>query len=134
VKTIWELHLNMEIEQLKVAAEMLRRHGGKDPELLLPAVLPPAMTFESNKTYVRDVLAAQIGFRADGLDIEDRDGKPTGLTKEYQSVVNADGNYSQDVIDMHIERFGSDYRLQTEGEHPIDGQPPTVLAGQRNGG
>jgi len=126
VKAIWELHLNMEIEQLKVAAEMLRRYDGKDAALLLPAALPPAMTFEPNKDYVREILASQVGYRADGLDIEDRDGKPSGLTKEYQSIVNADGNYSQDVIDLHSERFGSDYRLQTEGEHPIDHRSPAA--------
>jgi len=133
VKAIWELHLNMEIEQLKAAAEMLRRYEGKDAALLLPATLPPAMTFEPNKDYVRQILASQVGYRADGVDIEDRDGKPSTLTKEYQSIVNADGNYSQDVIDLHTERFGSDYRLQTEGEHPIDHQPGMAAATSARG-
>jgi hypothetical protein len=128
VKAIWELHLNMEIEQLKVAADMLRRYDGKDAALLLPPVLPPAMTFEPNKQYVRGVLAAQEGYRADGLDIEDRHGKPSALSKGYQSVVNGDGNFSLDVIDLHADRFGGDHRLQTEGEHPIDHQPATVGA------
>ena len=133
VKAIWELHLNMEIGQLHVAADMLRRYDGKDAALLLPATLPPAMTFEPNKAYVRDILAAQVGYRADGLDIEDRDGKPSGLTADYQSIVNADGNYSQDVIDLHAERFGGDYRQQTDGEHPVDHQPSTVSTSSRDG-
>jgi hypothetical protein len=120
VKGIWELHLNRESEQLKVAAEMLRRYEGKDAALLLPAELPPAMTFEPNKEYVRQVLAQQIGFRADGLDIVDADGSLTKESKAYQSIVNGDGNFSQDVIDLHAQRFGEDYRLQTEGEHPVD--------------
>jgi hypothetical protein len=132
VKAIWELHLNMEIEQLKVAAEMLARYEGKDAALLLPATLPPAMSFEPNKDYVRQILAEQVGYRADGLDIEDRDGKPSGLTKQYQSVVNGDGNYSRDVIDAHAERFGSDYRLQTNGEHPVDHRDMATVS--RNGG
>jgi len=37
--------------------------------------------------------------------------------------VNGDGNYSQDVIDTHLERFGEDYRLQTAGDHPVDHRP-----------
>ena len=61
---------------------MLRRYDGKDAALLLPATLPPAMTFEPNKAYVRDVLADQVGYRADGLDIEDRDGKPSPASTE----------------------------------------------------
>jgi hypothetical protein len=120
VKAIWELHLNMEIEQLKEAARLLTRYEGKDAAALLPPVLPPAMTFEPNKDYVRHILATQVGYRADGLDIADADGKVTKQTKAYQTVVNGDGNYSQDVIDLHTQQHGSDYRLQTEGEHPID--------------
>jgi hypothetical protein len=134
VKAIWELHLNMEIEQLKVAAEMLRRYEGKDAALLLPATLPPAMTFEPNTSYVRDILARQVGFRADGLDIEDRDGKVSKLTEEFQSVVNGDGNYSQDVIDLHERQFGTDYRQQTEGEHPVDHRPAMAGAAGRGDG
>jgi hypothetical protein len=132
VRAIWELHLNMEIGQLHVAADMLRRYDGKDAALLLPASLPPAMTFEPNKAYVRDVLAAQVGYRADGLDIVDADGKVTKDTKAYQAIVNADGNYSQDVIDVHAERMGSDYRLQTDGEHPVDHREMATAG--RNGG
>ena len=88
--------------------------------LLLPTTLPPAMTFEPNKDYVRQVLAEQVGYRADGLDIVDADGKVTKETAAYQAIVNGDGNYSQDVIDLHTERFGADHRQQTNGEHPID--------------
>jgi hypothetical protein len=128
VKAIWELHLNMEIGQLQVAAEMLRRYDGKEAAELLPPALPTAMRFEPNKSYVREILASQVGFRADGLDMEDRDGKPTALTAEYQGIVNAEGNYSQDVIDRHVERDGSDYRLQVDGEHPIDGTPARSTA------
>jgi hypothetical protein len=126
VKAIWELHLSMEIEQLKVAADMLARYEGKDAAALLPATLPPAMTFEPNKQYVREVLADQVGFRADGLDIVDADGKLTKESKMYQSVVNGDGNYSQDVIDLHVERHGADYRQQTDGEHPVDHRAPAA--------
>jgi hypothetical protein len=133
VKAIWELHLNMEIGQLKVAADMLRRYDGKDASLLLPATLPPAMTFEPNKDYVRTVLAETVGHRADGFDIEDRNGKPSAASAGYQAIVNGDGNYSQDVIDLHVERFGHDYRLQTDGDHPIDHQPATAGASARNG-
>jgi hypothetical protein len=89
------------------------------------------MTFEPNKDYVRQVLAEQVGYRADGLDIVDADGKVTKDTKAYQAIVNADGNYSQDVIDLHVERFGAEYRQQTDGEHPIDHR--AVAGAGRNG-
>jgi len=132
VKAIWELHLNMEIEHLKEAARLLERYEGKDARDLLPASLPAPMTFESNKEYVRSVLATQIGYRADGLDIVDANGDVTKETKRYQAAVNGDGNFSEDVIERHQELFGTDYRLQTEGEHPIDHRA-MAGAGQQGG-
>ena len=133
VKAIWELHLNMEIEHLKEAARLLARYEGKDARELLPPALPEAMMFEPNKQYVRQILAEQIGYRADGLDIVDVDGKVTKDTKIYQATVNGDGNYSQDVVDLHTERFGADYRLQPEGEHPVDHRM-AIAGDSRDGG
>jgi hypothetical protein len=133
VRAIWELHLNMEIGQLNEAARLLARYEGKDAAELLPPELPEAMTFEPNKEYVRRILAEQIDYRADGLDIVDADGKPTKDTKRYQSVVNGDGNFSLDVIELHTGRFETDYRLQTNGEHPVDHRPAMAGAGPREG-
>jgi hypothetical protein len=133
VRAVWELHLNMEIGQFNEAARLLARYEGKDAADLLPPELPEAMTFEPNKEYVRRILAEQIDYRADGLDIVDADGKPTKDTKRYQSVVNGDGNFSLDVIELHTGRFETDYRLQTNGEHPVDHRPAMAGAGPREG-
>ncbi|GGR52583.1 hypothetical protein GCM10010282_51890 [Streptomyces roseolus] len=39
VKALWELHLNMELEHLRIACDLMRRHDGRDPEeILRPAV------------------------------------------------------------------------------------------------
>lgn len=42
------------------------------------------------------------------------------------------GNCSQDVIDLHADTFGGDYRLQTDGEHPIGDREKAAVG--RNGG
>lgn len=60
VKAIWELLLNMELEHLRVAYELMRRHDGRDPESVLPAALPLPITFEPNEDYLRSLLAAQV--------------------------------------------------------------------------
>jgi rubrerythrin len=61
IKALWELHLNMEIEHLRIATEMLRDVEGVEAESFLPAAgMPEPMTFEFNKEYVRDVLDRTI--------------------------------------------------------------------------
>ncbi len=60
VKQVWELHLNMELEQLRIAVELLREHDGRDPAELLPAELPEPVMFEPNKAYLRHLLDTQI--------------------------------------------------------------------------
>jgi hypothetical protein len=121
IKAIWELHCDMEIGQLQVACDFMRRLEGREPADLLPPALPQVpVTFEPNKDYVRDVLATQVDLRADGLDFV-----PVGdLATDhryftYQKTVNAGGNPSEQVIDENRARSGRDYRDETEGDHPI---------------
>ena len=69
IKALWELHLNMELGQLQVAGDLLRRYEGVEPAEILPPALPDTpVTFEPNKEYVREVLSAQYDLRTDGLD------------------------------------------------------------------
>lgn len=61
IRAIWDLHLNMEIEHLRVACEMMRRYEGIEAEEILPKELPEPTLFQENKQYVRQVLADQVG-------------------------------------------------------------------------
>jgi hypothetical protein len=119
VRAIWELHLGMEIEQLKIACDLMRRYDGRDPEEVLPAGLPePPVRFEPNKEYVRTVLAEQ----------EDLNALGTGYVRDahkryqsYQDAIHGDApDPSEEVIAQHVEKFGEDYRLETEGPHPVE--------------
>lgn len=119
VRALWELHLGMEIEQLRIACDLLRRYDGKDPEEILPLSLPePPVRFEPNKDFVRTVLAEQLELSTDRLhfvfDKPDR-------YHDYQQAVHGEGRKmapSEVVIEEHVARLGSEYRIQTEGEHP----------------
>ena len=85
-------------------------------EIGIPAELPTALTFESNKAFVRTILAEQIELNSDRTEY----GSPSGRYESYQKMVNADGVPPEDVIDQHRDQFGEEYRLETEGPHPID--------------
>ena len=121
LKAIWELHLNQEIEHLRLACEMMRRFEGVEAEEILPASLPEPTRFQENKQFVREVLASQIDLRTDGTQFIPLDQlRPDALYFAYQKQVHGDGPVpSEQVIEEHVSAHGSDYRDQTEGEHPV---------------
>ncbi|SEG89051.1 hypothetical protein SAMN04489712_12310 [Thermomonospora echinospora] len=117
VKAVWELHLNMELEHLRLACDMMRKHDGRDPESILARELPAPLTFEPNKEYLRNLLATQVDLTTLG----------TGYVREaherfermQERIHDAVTPPSDAVIDEHREMYGDEYRLQTEGEHPV---------------
>lgn len=121
VRQLYELHLNMELEHLRLAAEMMRAIERRDPEDLLPAFAEP-MIFEDNKEYVRQVLESQVDLTAQ----EDK-FVPIGKLKgdhryfKYQEIVNKGGIPSEEVIEQAREALGEEYRLETEGPNPVPG-------------
>jgi hypothetical protein len=119
VRALWELHLGMEIEQLNVACDLVRRYDGRDPEEVLPPALPDnPVLFEPNKEYVRTVLAEQEDLNALGQGyVRDAHKRYQG----YQDAIHGEGPVaSEQVIVDHVEKFGEDHRIETEGPHPIE--------------
>jgi rubrerythrin len=122
IKDIWQNQLGCEVEHLHLAADMLKQYEGRDPEGLLPSRFPELVHFESNKEYVRDILASQIHLTADGNMYKPVASLPDSHRYfTWQRLVNVDGSApSQRVIEAHIDRRGTDWRLETEGPHPIE--------------
>jgi hypothetical protein len=116
IKAIWELHLDMELEHLRIACELMREHDGREPEQVLAPELPPPVTFEPNKAYLRELLDTQMDLTTLGAgyvwDAHER------FEQMQEGIHGGEAPPSERVIDAHRERFGTDYRLSTEGEHP----------------
>lgn len=121
IKALWELHLNMEIEHLRVACELLRDVEGVEAESFLPAEgIREPLTFEPNKEYVREVLAKTVDLTAwDAQFLPVSELPADHRYFEYQRQVNAGGVPSERVIERHREKFGGEYRFTTNGEHPV---------------
>ncbi|MET7905049.1 hypothetical protein ABZS86_27730 [Streptomyces sp. NPDC005355] len=117
VKAVWELHLNMELEHLRIACDLMRRNDGREPEEVIARELPSVLTFEPNKQYVRELLDTQMDLTTLG----------TGYVREAHErfeamqaqLNNGDQPPSERVMKQHREMFGREYRLETEGEHPV---------------
>jgi hypothetical protein len=76
---------------------------------------------QSNKGYVREVLASQIDLRSDqGLYVWESDLAKDAPSRQYQSTVNAAGVPSEQVIEMTRRERGAEYRDETEGPHPVE--------------
>jgi hypothetical protein len=133
VKALYELHLNMEIEHLRVACELMRNIEKRDPFEVLPAAgFERALVFQPNKDYVRKILATQIDLTA-----KDSSFVPVATLAsddryfDYQRRVNGDWVPTEEVIRMNAEKNGEEYRLETEGPNPVAG---LRLPEERNGG
>lgn len=123
IRRIWELHLAMEIEHVRIAGEMVKKFEGIDPASVLPAELPERTRFQENKEYVRNVIANQVNLTAHRTDFVPVESLPAdALYFDYQRAVNGGSVVpSEQVITAHIRAFGDDFRLETEGPHPIEG-------------
>jgi hypothetical protein len=118
VKAIWELHLNMELEHLHIACDLMRRHDGRDPAEILAPELPEPVRFEPNKQFLRNLIATQLDLTTLGA------GYVREAHERFEQMQNAlNGEQkppSERVIDEHREMFGTEYRIESEGPHPIE--------------
>ncbi|MEU8139640.1 hypothetical protein [Streptodolium elevatio] len=109
--------LNMELEHLRLACDLMREHDGREPEDVLAPELPAPVTFEPNKQYLRDLIADELDLTTLG----------TGYVREaherfasMQEALNGEQPPPSDrVMTMHQEAFGREHRLETEGKHPV---------------
>jgi hypothetical protein len=120
IKQLWETHLNMEIEHLRLACEMMRKYENRDPEQFLPKELPEPVLFEENKQYIREVLASQVNLTGHETEFVPVEQLPEDARYfQYQNAVNEGGIPSEQVIEEHLRQTGKEYRLETEGAHPV---------------
>lgn len=122
LKKLWEHMLEMEIGHLHADDELLKEHEKRSAKEILPKEFPKDLTlFQSNKEYVRQILEEQVNWSADETDYVEVDKLPKDHRfHEYQKMVNKGGTPSQEVIEQRIKKSGEDYRLQTEGDHPVE--------------
>jgi hypothetical protein len=117
VKAIWELHLQMELAHLQAVCGLLRRFDGREPEEIVGTGLPEPLVFEPNKEYLRHLLATQLDLTKRGIGYARQTHER--LQWMQQQVHGGEKPPSEQVIDGHRDWFGTDYRIETEGPHPV---------------
>ncbi|GAA2479948.1 hypothetical protein GCM10010406_15210 [Streptomyces thermolineatus] len=117
VKALWELHLNMELEHLHIACELMRRHDGREPQEVLAPELPNVLTFEPNKQYLRELIAEQLDLTTLGAGYV-REAHER-FERMQQEIHGGEPAPSDRVLQRQHDEVGREYRVETEGEHPV---------------
>jgi hypothetical protein len=121
IKKIWQMHLEMELEHLRIAGELMKKHEKRDARELFPKEFPAPIKFQSNFDYIRDIMAKQTDFMAFETEFMPADKYPgNGRYEEYQKVVNRADVPSELVIEQHVDAKGGEYRQEVKGPHPLE--------------
>jgi hypothetical protein len=96
IKGIWERFLEYELGHVQIVAELFKKHERRDPAEILPETLPNPIAYQSQRKFVRDVLAKEVTLRASGTEVvpQDRDSE---ASKKYRAQLNADGSPSESI-------------------------------------
>jgi len=122
VKALYELHLAMEIEHLRIACELVKKVERRDPAEFLPESIERPLQFKENKEYVRQVLASQVDLTSKETEFVPVSSlQPNDRYFAYNGNVNAGWVPTEDVIAQTIKTRGEEYRLETEGPNPVPG-------------
>ena len=95
VKAIWERFLDYELGHLNLVSRLFQDVERRDPAEVL-ATVSPMLPFKSQRSFVRDVLEKEVGYRAVGTQFM-ADGSESEATLAYRQAMNAKGSPSQAV-------------------------------------
>lgn len=109
LRALWERFLDYELGQLHLAIEHFQRLDGRDVAEILPDELPDPIPIESQREFVRQVLADEVDLRADGSRFVDKAQEPR-RSIDYREQLNAEGSPSEQVADGYRWRPGTELK------------------------
>lgn len=109
LKQLWERFLDYELGQLHMAIEHFERLDGRDIAQILPNELPDPIPIESQREFVRKVLAAEVDLRADGTQFVDKAQEPR-RSIDYREQLNSAGSPTEQVAEGYRWRPGTELK------------------------
>jgi hypothetical protein len=91
--------------------ELFKKHERRDPMEILPEQLPDPIPFDTQREFVRQVLAKEVDLRAAGTQFVPKD-KEGGESLEYRKAINAEGSPSETVAAGYQWAPGSELKLK----------------------
>jgi rubrerythrin len=96
LKAIWERFLDYEIGHLNYVSRLIEQYEHRDPQQILGKSLPKPVEFNSQRKFVRQVLAQEVDLGTNGEHFVSS-AEESPASKTYREKVNAQGSPS-DVI------------------------------------
>lgn len=96
IKALWERMLDYELGHLAFVRDIFESVERRDAAEILPDELPEPIRFESQREFVRQVLAQEVDLRADGPDFVLKADEPQS-SLVYRRQMNSEGSPSQVV-------------------------------------
>jgi hypothetical protein len=115
VKEIWERFLGYELGHLHYVRELFERIERRDAAELLPATLPDPISYESHREFVRETLANEVHFRANGTKIGALPDSEASIA--YREGLNSEGSPTEIVAQSYTWRPGTE--LADETAHAV---------------
>jgi rubrerythrin len=94
IRAIWERFLDYELGHLAYVCDLFKKYEKRDPLELLPEDLPEPIAYESQRDFVRKVLAQEVDLRAKGSDFVPKT-KESRASKDYRDQLNSAGSPSE---------------------------------------
>ncbi|HUQ04130.1 MAG TPA: hypothetical protein VM261_16640 [Kofleriaceae bacterium] len=116
IKGIWERFLSYELGQLHVVMDLMKQIERRDPEELLPATLPAAVKFESQRKFVRETLEREVDLRTDGAQFVPSEAEPQSSLR-YRARMNSAGSPSEVISDHYTYSPGTELDRLAPGAH-----------------
>lgn len=101
IKALWERMLDYEIGQFHYVADLLRSHGGQDPQRIVPRELPDTLPFSSQRDYLRKALQEELELSVCAGVYVPR-SQESQATRDYRTRVNAEGSPSESAAAGYI--------------------------------
>jgi rubrerythrin len=98
IKKIWERFLDYELGHFQLVCNLFENMERRDAQEIVPARLPEPIRFESQRDFVREVLAQEVHLRANGPDFVWADQLSPDSPSVAQALqLNAEGSPSETV-------------------------------------
>jgi rubrerythrin len=111
IRAIWERMLDYELGHFAAVSSLFREHERREPESVIPAMLPEPIPFESQREFVRATLQREIDLRANGTEIVPLEQEAQSSV-EYRKHMNAQGSPSEIVAQHYAWRPGTELALK----------------------
>ena len=96
VKAVWERFLDYELGQFHFVAELFEKVERREAASVISEKIAEPIEYKSHRDYVRQVLEAEVDFRAMGTQIT-TDGTESAATEAYRRQLNSEGSPSEAV-------------------------------------